>query len=223
MTHPARTRPTCASRARQGAPSRGVAVIGVTGGIASGKSTVARFVAGRRGALLDCDALAHRVYDDPVVRRRIVAAFGCDVLTPSGKISRRRLAKIVFADGRALRRLEDIVRPGVRQIIEYAVAKARCRGAYIVLDAILLFQYTFTFDIDFAIVARAPRATRIRRIMSRDRISKAEAVAILDRQRGLEKDWGRADAVIDTGRPLAEVRRDAERARDRFLASRGEA
>lgn len=200
--------------------AQSIPIIGVTGGIASGKSTVARFVAGRRGALLDCDALAHRVYDDPVVRRRIVAAFGYDVLTPSGKVSRRRLAKIVFADGRALRKLEDIVRPGVRQIIEYAVAKARGRGAYIVLDAILLFQYKFTFDIDFAILARCPRATRIRRVMSRDRISKKEAVAILDRQRGLEKDWGEADAVIDTGRPLAEVRRDAERARDWFLASR---
>lgn len=195
-------------------------VIGVTGPIASGKTTVARAIAGRYGALIDCDALAHRALEDPAVLRRLAAAFGRGILTPSGRISRRRLREEAFASERSLERLNAVVRPRVRRIIEEAVEREmHRRSRYIVLDAVLLFRYIFKFKIDFAVAARAPAAQRLERIMKRDGVSRAEGMRIMRRQRGLEGDWKKADAAIDTGAPLAEVRREARRLRDEFLAA----
>jgi dephospho-CoA kinase len=195
-------------------------VIGVTGPVASGKTTVARAITGRRGSLIDCDALAHRALADGVVRRRLVAAFGRGILAPSGRISRVRLRSAAFADERSLARLNRIVRPRVRSIITAAVRRERGRAEYIVLDAVLLFQYTFSFSIDLSIAAVASAGERMRRLMARDAITRTEARRIIERQRSLERDWRKADVEIDAGGPIAEVRREARRIRDEFLARR---
>ena len=196
-------------------------VVVVTGPIASGKTTVARVIAARGGAVIDCDALAHRALDLPAVRRRLVAAFGSGVLAPSGRISRRRLARAVFADEAALAALNRIVRPAVRRAIAGEVSRRRRRSAYIVLDAVLYFQYTFPFKVDFVIATSAPRSSRIARMMERDSMTRAEARRRIERQKAFERDWARADETIATGRPLAAVRRDAGRIRDGFLGGYG--
>ena len=195
-------------------------VIGVTGPVASGKTTVARAMAGRGSALIDCDRLAHRALDDPLVKWRLVSAFGGEILTTGGRVSRRRLRQAAFADERALARLNRIVRAKIRSIISAEVRRARARAEYIVLDAVLLFQYKFKFEIDFAVATRAPAAERTRRIMRRDGVSRAEARRMIERQRRLEKGWAKAEAVIRTGAPLSRVRREARRLRDEFLARR---
>ena len=89
-----------------------VPVIGVTGPIASGKTTVARIIAAAGGALVDCDALGARALEAPEVRASIVDAFGAGVLGAGGSVSRAKLARIVFASDRDLERLEPD-RPGV--------------------------------------------------------------------------------------------------------------
>ncbi len=193
-------------------------VIGVTGPIASGKTTVARAIAGRRGALVDCDSLAHRALEDPLVKWRVVAAFGEGILGPSGRVSRRRLRGVVFGNERSLRRFNRIVRARVRAIIEAEVKREKGRAEYIVLDAVLLFQYKFKFEIDFAVATRAPAAARLARIIKRDGVTRAEAKRVMERQKGLERGWAKADAAIDTGAALAEVRREARRLRDEFFA-----
>jgi len=192
-------------------------VIAVTGPIASGKSTVARFIAGRDGALVDCDRLGHRVLEAPAVRRKLAAAFGADVLTPSGQVSRRRLARAAFADDRSIARLNRIMRPALAKIITAEVMRRRARSEYIVLDAVLLFQYRFKFKVDRAVVTRASLETRLKRIMRRDGLSRAEALLRIERQRGLEDAWSRADESIRTDGSLARVRSRALRIRDRFL------
>jgi dephospho-CoA kinase len=197
-----------------------VPVIGVTGSIASGKTTVARLMAGDCGALIDCDELAGRALAAREVRTKLVAAFGARILGPGGHVSRRRLARIVFARDRDIDRLNRIVRPRVKRIITDEVRRRRARAPYIVLDAVLLFQYTFRFKVDFAVATRASGRTRLARIMRRDGISRAEALARIERQRRLEGGWAQADVVISTDRPLARVRRDVVRIRERFLANR---
>ncbi|MGD1048486.1 MAG: dephospho-CoA kinase [Candidatus Krumholzibacteriaceae bacterium] len=195
-----------------------VPVIGVTGPIASGKTTVARLIAGDRGALIDCDQLGARALDAGDVRRKLVAAFGARILGPGGKVSRRRLARLVFASDRDLERLNRIVRPRLKRIIADEVRRRRAAAPYIVLDAVLLFQYKFRFKVDLAVATRASRARRLARIMRRDRISRAEALARIERQRGLESGWAKADVVITTDGPLARVRSEAGRIRERYLA-----
>jgi dephospho-CoA kinase len=193
-------------------------VIGITGPIASGKTTVARIVASGGGVLVDCDALGGRALEDPGVRRQIVAAFGSRVLGARGTVSRRKLGRVVFADDRALERLNGIVRGPLKRIITREVMESRARASYIVLDAVLLFQYKFRFKVDFAVVTRASRATRLARIMRRDGVSRREALARIERQETLESGWAMADATIATDGSLERVRREALRIRERFLA-----
>jgi dephospho-CoA kinase len=195
-----------------------VPVIGVTGPIASGKTTVARIMAARGGALVDCDALGARALEVPAVRDSIVAAFGPGVLDARGAVSRRMLARRVFASDRDLERLNRIVRAPLKRIITEEVRRLRVRAPYIVLDAVLLFQYKFRFKVDYAVVTRAPRAKRIARIMRRDGVSRRDAIARIERQTKLEDGWARADVSISTGGSFARVRSEAAGIRDRVLA-----
>ena len=195
-----------------------IPVIGVTGPIASGKTTVARFIAGDRGALVDCDALGARVLEAADVRKELVAAFGAIILGPGAAVSRSKLARVVFASDRNLERLNRIVRARLKRIISDEVLKRRVGADYIVLDAVLLFQYKFRFKVDYAVLTRASLATRITRVMRRDRISRVEALARVERQRKLEDGWARADVVLATDGSLERVRSEAERIRNRFLA-----
>ena len=195
-----------------------VPVIGVTGPIASGKTTVAKIMAAAGGALVDCDALGARALEAPEVRNSIVAAFGAGVLDARGAVSRRKLARVVFASDRNLERLNRIVRAPLKRIITREVLKRRARAPYIVLDAVLLFQYKFRFKVDYVVATRAFRAKRIARIMRRDGVSRGEALARIERQRKLESGWAKADVSIATDRKLANVRAEAGRIRDRFLA-----
>jgi len=197
-----------------------IPIIVVTGGIASGKTTVARALAGRRGALIDCDALGHRALAFPDVKRRITAAFGEGVLTRGGSVSRARLGGLAFADARSMARLDAAIRPRLRRLISAEVSRARRRAEYIVLDAVLYFQYTFSFNVDRVVLTTAPLETRVRRIMRRDARSREEALRRIARQKGLEALWARADVTIDTNRPRAAVARDARRIRDRVLRER---
>jgi len=198
-----------------------IPVIGVTGPIASGKTTVARIVAGAGGALVDCDALGARALELPEVRRAIAAAFGDGVLGTGGCVSRRKLARVVFASDGDLDRLNRIVRGPLTGIITREVMKQRrARARYIVLDAVLLFQYKFRFKVDFTIATRASRTRRLARIMRRDGISRREALERIERQRALEGGWKRADVSLATDAPLARVRMEAAGIRDRFLADR---
>ena len=197
-----------------------VPVIGVTGPIASGKTTVARIIAAAGGALVDCDALGARALELPAVRRSIAAAFGGAVLGAGGSVSRRKLASVVFASDRELDRLNGIVRAPLTRIITREVMKRRARARYIVLDAVLLFQYKFKFKVDLTIATNAPRTKRLARIMRRDGVSRGEALERIERQRPLEGGWVEADVSLATDAPLARVRLRAERIRDRFLADR---
>ena len=196
-------------------------LIVVTGPIASGKSTVSRVMAARGGALLDADELAHGALADPGCRDRIVAAFGPGATTRGGRISRTGLGRIVFADAGRLDELNRIVEPYVTGIIEAAVNGLAGGDRYIVLDAVLFFQYTFSFEPDLVVLTTAPEETRIRRLIRRNGLSREEARRRIERQRDLEAGWRGADVVIDTGGSMERTVAEAETVRDRFLRTGG--
>jgi dephospho-CoA kinase len=196
-------------------------VIVVTGGIASGKTTVAAVIAARGGTLIDCDALARGSLAHDAVKRRIVREFGEGVLTRSGNVSNARLGRIVFASDGALARLNEIVRPRVTRIISDEVKRLRGVAPYIVLDAVLFFHYTFKFKVDLTIVTEAPKKVRLERLMKRDGLTREEALARIERQRYLAAGWCGADLNVRTDSPRHAVRLAAERIRDEFLEMRG--
>lgn len=196
-------------------------VIVVTGGIATGKTTVARIVAERGGAVIDCDEIGHAALESDEVKAEVVDRFGSGVLTRAGRVSRTRLGRIVFSNGSGLEDLNGIIRPVLARMIGEEVAVRRRSASYIVLDAVLYFQYTFRFKVDLVIRTAASRETRVERLEKRDGMTRREALERINGQEYLEKGWRMADVTVRTDIPMSSLRERVSRVRDRLLASRG--
>ena len=196
-------------------------IIVVTGGIATGKTTVAQMIAGRGGTLIDCDGVGHSALQREEVKKGIERVFGKRVLTPSGNVSRVKLGRIVFADGRMLEELNGLIRPVLEEMIRDEVFQPGRTTGYIVLDAVLFFQYKFRFKVDLVIRTVASRETRAKRLMKRDGMTKKEALERMERQKHLEKGWDMADMAVRTDVPITRLEERISRIRDHFLSSRG--
>ena len=152
-------------------------VVGLVGRMAAGKSTVARMFATLGAHVIDADALAHEVLDEPEVRRAVASRFGAGTLDPDGRVSRRALAEVVFGAGPdaavALADLEAIVHPRVRARMEAALAAHRQAEAagdgprVVVLDVPLLVQAGWAAACDRLVVVECDEAVRRRRLEAR--------------------------------------------------------
>jgi dephospho-CoA kinase len=181
-------------------------MIGLTGGIGSGKTAVARRLAELGAVLIDSDALAREVVAAGTAGRdEVVAAFGDAVLGPDGELDRAALGRIVFADETARRRLEAIVHPRVRAR-SAEIAAAAPADAVVVNDVPLLVEANLAGLYDMVIVVLADEDTRVRRL-ARDRgLSEADARARIGAQATDEQRRAVADVVIVNDGTLDELR-----------------
>ncbi len=173
--------------------------VGLTGNIASGKSTVARLLAERHATIIDADVLARRaVAVGTPAYEAIVARWGDTVLASDGTLDRAALRRIVFSDPRELEALNAIVHPVVRRLWEEELAAARARGDRIVISDIpLLFERGLADRFDRIILVDAPSAVRLERLMRDRGLSEGEASRMLAAQMPAEAKRERADFVID--------------------------
>ncbi len=188
-------------------------VIGLTGGVASGKSTVAAMLRARGAVVVDADELAHRVVEtgEPALEE-IVAAFGPAMRRDDGTLDRPRLATAVFRDPAARLRLEAITHPRIRVLSDRAVAEARRAGApLVVCDIPLLFEAHREGDVDGVVVVYAPPAVQLRRLRARDHLDPDEADRRLAAQWPIADKRARATWVIDNGGDRASTRRQVGR------------
>jgi len=184
-------------------------VIGLTGGIGSGKSTVSEMLRAKGAAVVYADLVGHEVYrPGTAVWDEIVAAFGRDVLTADGEIDRRKLGAIVFADPEARRRLNAIAHPPMRRLMAERLDELRRQGVHVaVLEAALLIEAGWADLTDEVWLTLVPPAVAAQRLMERNRLSREEAQARIASQLSNEERLGHADVVIDTDCSLAEVGR----------------
>ena len=184
-------------------------VIGVTGGVGTGKSTVARMF-GRRGAVvLDADRITHELMrPGTAVTRRIRARFGPEVVAPGGGVDRRRLGARVFGSRARLKELTRIIHPAVRGKIRERLRETRRRdpGAVAVLDIPLLFE-SGHYRPDAVVVVTAPPRAAARRLKRRSGWSAREVRRRSSFQMPLREKAGRADFVVHNGGSLQEARR----------------
>ena len=190
-------------------------VVGLTGGIATGVTTVARMLAERGAVVIEADRIAREVVEPGTeAYRRIVEAFGPQILQPDGRLDRRALARLVFADESARRRLNAITHPEIRRRIRDEVARvAQSRpDAVVVIDIPLLLDTTGpeAFDLDGVIVVSAPREEQIRRLMARDGLTREEAEQRVGAQRPVADKEAEADWVIHNAGSLDETRRQVD-------------
>lgn len=174
-------------------------IIGLTGGIASGKSSVARIMEKLGGVIIDADHLAREaVAPGEQAYTSILAEFGEGILNPDGSINRQALGKIVFSDPLARRRLERITHPAIALLAERKLAALRERGTRIVVYmAPLLIEAGATSRVDEVWVVYADKETQVARLMQRDGINRDEALLRLAAQMPMEEKRKLGKVVID--------------------------
>lgn len=185
-------------------------VIGLTGGIASGKSTVSRYLAKLGAIILDADQIAREIVapGKPALQE-IVKEFGEDVLLPDGSLDRARLGKLVFADKAKRDRLNQITHPKIFAEIRERIARLResydCLHRVVVIDAPLLIEAGFVPLVESVWLVAVDEETQIKRLMERDGYSREEAEARLKSQMPLEQKLAYADQIIQNTGTLEET------------------
>jgi len=178
-------------------------IIGLTGGIASGKSTVGKMFESLGAVIVDTDRIAHQVVGrGSRTWQNIVDRFGSDILQPNGEIDRKKLAALIFNDPAQRAALDAIVHPAVfarmNQQIEQLQTAGVCQLA--LLDIPLLFETGMQATIKPIIVVYVPMTLQLQRLMMRDGISRLEALARIRSQWPLARKKEQADYIIDNSR-----------------------
>lgn len=191
---------------------KGVIRVGLTGNIASGKSAVTEIWRGRGAAVIDADDLARAaVAPGSPGLREVVRVFGREVLDAAGALDRAAMRRMVFADERKRRMLEDIVHPEVERLRRIAEEDAVRNGARIVVHAIpLLFEKDMDELFPVVVLVDAPEAIRRERIMVHRGLTQVEADAMIAAQMASAGKRERATHVIDNAGSLEDLARQAE-------------
>nr|HID13221.1 dephospho-CoA kinase [Anaerolineae bacterium] len=197
--------------------SRRPLLIGLTGNIGTGKSTVAGMLAELGAEVIDADKVAHEVMRAGTpVHAQIVETFGPEVLAPDGEIDRARLGAIVFADPAALARLEAIVHPATLEAIRRRIAATS--ASVVVVEAIKLIEAGMADACDNVWVTTCRPKQQIYRIMGGRGLSRAEAEQRVRAQPPQEEKIARADVVIDTSGKLSRTRAQVQAAWRRLVS-----
>ena len=188
-------------------------VIGLTGSIGSGKSTVSRFLAELGAVIIDADKVGHEAYKpDTEVWREVVASFGRQILTPNGDIDRKKLGEIVFDKPEALSRLNQILHPRIYDMVKAQLEEYRRQWVdVVVLEAPLLIEAGWTSLVDEVWVTVASESTMLRRLEECSGLSKQQSLARIRSQLSSEERMKHADVVINNDGDINELKSKVEK------------
>ena len=180
-------------------------ILGLTGGIASGKSTVSAYLAQNGALIIDADLIARQVVAKKSSGlKQIVAKFGGEILTASGELDRKKLGKLVFSNKELLKALTDITGPLIRaEILREIEAAKKAQVKLVVLDIPLLFETGYQTLCDKVMVVTIPSKLQLERVMKRDNLSAAEARKRIANQLPASKRNELADVLIDNSKSVA--------------------
>lgn len=182
-------------------------IIGLTGGIGSGKSTVAGLLAELGAVIIDADKIGHEVLSsDSETREKVVSAFGKRILNPDGSVDRSKLGRIVFADRKALSHLNSIIHPRIHLIVKARIEQYKKHGAkVVVIDAPLLIEAGWAAMVDAVWVVTATEASILNRLENTG-LSRDESMARIRSQLTEGERIKMADIIIDNNCSLNELK-----------------
>jgi dephospho-CoA kinase len=192
-------------------------LIGLTGGIGTGKSTVCKLFAERGVAVIDADAVAKELValDQPALQA-IVQEFGKGIIDAKGRLRRDRLRSIVFSDPEQRKRLEKLLHP---LILEEMLSRAnRAEGPHCILCIPLLVETDQSSAVDRVLVVDAPQALQIQRVMERDHLTIDEIKAIMHAQASREDRLEAADDVIMNASDMTKLAEQVNALHQKYLA-----
>ena len=183
-------------------------VIGLTGGIASGKSTISEMLRELGAAVIDADLVSRDVVSQGSnAYNRIIESFGEDILLSDGEINRKKLGNIVFSDEEKLKLLNEITHPEIIENVNATIeALRKQQKKIVVVDAAILIEMGLNKHVDCVWLVLANRETQLKRVMERDKLSNEDAWNRINAQMSNEERLKYADAIIDTTLPVGEVR-----------------
>ncbi|MBS4194964.1 dephospho-CoA kinase [Lederbergia citri] len=184
-------------------------MIGLTGGIASGKSTVSKMLKERGFTILDAD-IAARVVVEPGQKayKQIIESFGRDILNKDKSINRSKLGSIIFNDVEKRKTLNSIVHPAVRECLNLWKNEAIEKGKKtIIYDIPLLYESNLTYLVEKVIVVFVDPDIQLKRLLNRNNLSKEEALARISSQLPLKEKVERADVAVDNNGTMDETER----------------
>ncbi|KAA0081562.1 dephospho-CoA kinase [Trinickia soli] len=196
--------------------------VGLTGGIGSGKTTVADLFATHGVAIVDTDVIAHRITAPGGAAMRLIAqAFGPQFVAPDGSLDRARMRALVFSDDAARARLEAITHPLIRAETERE--REASAGPYVVIVVPLLVESgTWKSRVERILVVDCSVETQIARVMRRNAFSREQVLAIIARQATRDERLAAADDVIvNDNAPLEQLTQQVQRLHQRYLALAG--
>ena len=185
-------------------------LVGVTGGIGSGKSTVAGMLADRGAVVIDADVLARRAVDPGAPGHDRVAEEFPDVVDEAGEIDREALAAMVFGDEEARRKLERIVHPEVFRLMDEELATYRDTDRIVVFDAPLIVETGAHEGFDFLVVVSAPEETQVERVIRDRKMTEDSARRRIAAQLPLAEKEAVADVVINSDGPIEDLEPQVE-------------
>ncbi|MGK0577691.1 dephospho-CoA kinase [Macrococcus capreoli] len=181
-------------------------VIGLTGGIASGKSTVAKFLAEHGFVVVDADIASRKaVAPGSTGLAEIKTVFGEKVIQEDGTLDRKALGEIIFNDPSERAKLNAIVHPLVRDIMEVEKNAGLTQGKVVVMDIPLLFENKLEHTVDEVWVVYVPETIQKERLMARNHLTIDEAISRIKSQISIEEKKQKADKVIDNSGSLEEL------------------
>ncbi|HEX6207442.1 MAG TPA: dephospho-CoA kinase [Actinomycetota bacterium] len=191
-------------------------LVGLTGGLGAGKSTVARMLAERGAVIVDADELARRSIE-PGTRghRKVLEVFGDEVEAPDGSIDRRALADVVFGDPEARRALESITHPEVFRMLAEEVERRRDTGDVVVFDAPLIVETGVDTAMDLLVVVAVAPETQVERVVARG-MDRVEAEARIAAQASQEEREAKADVILRNEGDLRDLERQVDALWDRL-------
>ncbi|SFS71876.1 dephospho-CoA kinase [Marininema halotolerans] len=186
--------------------------IGLTGGIATGKSTVAKMIASRGGHIIDADQVAREVVEPGTEgSRRVRERFGNHLFTSSGELDRLALRKVIFHDERARKDLNQLLHPLILHRMKSMRDKIESKpGRMAVLDIPLLIEEGLASLVDQVIVVVVPESLQLQRLVAREGISEEQALKMIQAQMPIEEKKKFADVIIDNSGTMADTERQVD-------------
>ena len=190
-------------------------VIGLTGGIGTGKSTISQILREKKFPVIDLDIISHEVIKFPKVIKKIVENFGKEILENSSnfenknneiQVSRERLGKIIFENREKRLLLNSIMHPEILRVMREQVSKYKKNNKIVFVEIQLLFEVQWEKEFDYILLVSAKKSTQIRRILERDNRSENDALNIINSQMSLEEKRKRSDFVIENDGNIEELK-----------------